>query len=510
MGRVIRPGTVPLVKKANRRHRRNCRSAPAIPATVTLTLLQREVHHRVEWYARVKWDPVDEDVAGRALNVEGYQVFLRATDAAGTPVEVDGVDHDFWHQFIPATDPTPTMERAVFHPLPKPLHNHFQTRIRVLNRVQGHRCWSAFTSWTSPQIADPPSPPQPLNVRIFDNSVDRIILDWNAPTADYPTRGTVSGTSGTATLTGTGTKFTIEVGAGAIVKVGGNTYTVKKVTSDTALTLTTNLSTSPSGAALSIVDEHFDVDGYLAQIAKATDVDTSTTPDDWSAIYMRDRTTGTRKAFKIPAADQDLSYIGRVFSVGAFRNRSRPVPGTTNGNSDPDANGSAVSLGVTVDNVKRRTFVTWTIPGTVQAKHYDALWTADRKYRPIKVRARVGRHDATTHPVDGTPGGRAMIINLRWHDADETQDHMLMGSTDRLKIPAGTHRDTVWATDFAIQSIAEDEVFSLRIAQVGDTRPGSNLVVILVLEEDQETNVINVGGLSAHGHGYGKLIGTAV
>jgi hypothetical protein len=386
----------------------------------------------------------------------------------------------------------------------------YRAKVKSFDRFNRSGPFSAFTDAALP--FDDVQPPRPENVRIFDNSVDRIVVDWTAPTADYPTRGTVSGTSGSATVTGTGTKFTVEVEAGERVRIGGVAYRVKKVTSDTALTLTTNLSTSPSGVVLYIIDEHFDVNRYRAQIAKSSDVDQSATPDDWNDVYdTMIVLEGTKASFKIPEADQDLSFNGRVQSVDSNRNRSKFIPATVNGNSDPDANGSAVSLGVTVDQVRRRTIVTWTVPGTVQEKHYEALWVADRKYVPIKVRARVGRHRAADHPAgDGTPGGKPLIANLRWHNSDETVELPLMDQTDRLKIPSDNHKDVVWAEQFNVQSIALDEQFSLKVPQAGGSRAAKNLVVQLVLQEDQEENVLNVGGFSAHGRGYGRAAATVV
>jgi hypothetical protein len=58
--------------------------------------------------------------------------------------------------------------------------------------------------------------------------------------------GTVTGTQGTETLTGSGTNW-VSGYQGYSITVGGYTYTIDKVTSPTSLTLTTNLSTSPSG-----------------------------------------------------------------------------------------------------------------------------------------------------------------------------------------------------------------------------------------------------------------------
>lgn len=87
MAKVHRRGQGPGVKKANKRHKRGCRSAPALPSRFTITYSKREVHHREEWLARAKWSPVVLDVAGRPLSVDEYEVQLRATDASGVPVD---------------------------------------------------------------------------------------------------------------------------------------------------------------------------------------------------------------------------------------------------------------------------------------------------------------------------------------------------------------------------------------------------------------------------------------
>lgn len=66
--------------------------------------------------------------------------------------------------------------------------------------------------------------------------------------------GTVSGTSGSPTVTGTGTKFTEEVSIIGAVKdqvvIDDKNYAVASIDSDTQITLSTNLDTSPSGAAI--------------------------------------------------------------------------------------------------------------------------------------------------------------------------------------------------------------------------------------------------------------------
>lgn len=160
MGRVHRSGTVTLAKKAAKRHARNCRSAPKVPTGITVTFVKNENRSRAFWNARVKWNDVTEDVSGRALSVEAFQVQLRATDASGVPVQLDGVDHDFWRQRIEADED----RRAVFRDIPRPKTFYYQARVRTMNRHHGTRCWSAWSPWTTPiqpvtgALTGPPAP----------------------------------------------------------------------------------------------------------------------------------------------------------------------------------------------------------------------------------------------------------------------------------------------------------------------------------------------------------------
>jgi hypothetical protein len=91
MGRVIRPGISPAVKDlARHRHgKRTCASAPATPTGVSIVFHRREMGKRDRWRAKVDWNPVTLDVASRAINVERYEVQLRATDQSGDPVETN-------------------------------------------------------------------------------------------------------------------------------------------------------------------------------------------------------------------------------------------------------------------------------------------------------------------------------------------------------------------------------------------------------------------------------------
>lgn len=87
--KVKRSGVAYTAKSAAARHKRPCRSAPATPANEDLLFVRQTVHKRHVWTAKAVWDAVTEDVAGRTLSIEGYQVQLRATDASGEAVETN-------------------------------------------------------------------------------------------------------------------------------------------------------------------------------------------------------------------------------------------------------------------------------------------------------------------------------------------------------------------------------------------------------------------------------------
>ena len=63
--------------------------------------------------------------------------------------------------------------------------------------------------------------------------------------------GTGSITSGESTLTGSGTAFTTELSSGASISLGGQTFIVSSISSDTSLTTTSAATATVSGASLS-------------------------------------------------------------------------------------------------------------------------------------------------------------------------------------------------------------------------------------------------------------------
>jgi hypothetical protein len=149
------------VRKTRRRAKRPCRSAPQAPANVTLTFGKREVKEREEWRARVRWDPVTQDVAGRDITdrIDAYQTQLRATNASGNPVELDSGQPAVWKHLLRGDD-----DHDVYAPIVRPRTWYYQTRVRAGIRVAGTICWSAWSAWTTPvqpATGALPGPPVP-------------------------------------------------------------------------------------------------------------------------------------------------------------------------------------------------------------------------------------------------------------------------------------------------------------------------------------------------------------
>jgi hypothetical protein len=354
--------------------------------------------------------------------------------------------------------------------LPRPKRWHWQAAARAIDHHGCEGSWSAWTSVARPDTNDRPA--SPLDVRLR-KSHDRIVVTWDDPTEDFDLSGTVSGTSGTATLTGSGTKFTYEIEEGSDIRVGGNVYRVKRITSDTALTLRSNLSTSPSASVFYLVEEDSDVHRYRAQIALLADVDVGQTPDLWDQVYDQQKTKKNRVAFKIVDDDEDELFYARVCSISDEPHRSRNVPATLGGNSDPDANGDAIGI---IRDVFVKTF---TVDGEVEAKAYAAPWRAHRDVRIKRIKATAGRHDGGTHPDDGAPVGADLKAQIYKADTTLSSETAILSTGDIIKIDAGTHKDAAGGTDgdYNTRNIDENEILYVDVTQVGSTSPGSDLAI---------------------------------
>jgi hypothetical protein len=172
------------------------------------------------------------------------------------------------------------------------------------------------------------------------------------------------------------------------------------------------------------------------------------------------------------------------------RNKSRPVPGTSSGNSDPDTSGTGVTIGVGAGGMVVATF---SKPGLLRTKHYKQRWqnVTGKTLTFKKARAVVGVRDepAGSHAAgtDGHPIGSAVKIQIfRWL-VDESAKNALFTSgglddDDRLRIDAGTHKDVNGPSTFEIPTLLDDQALSVKVAAVGSTFPGEDLVVQIYME----------------------------
>jgi hypothetical protein len=93
---------------------------------------------------------------------------------------------------------------------------------------------------------------QKISARSTDTATPRefCYVQNDTSTRTYST-GTVSGTSGEYTLTGTGTAWLTNLTCGSVITISATSYTVAKVNTDTSVTLTSALASSPSTSAYS-------------------------------------------------------------------------------------------------------------------------------------------------------------------------------------------------------------------------------------------------------------------
>jgi hypothetical protein len=134
--------------------------------------------------------------------------------------------------------------------------------------------------------------------------------------------------------------------------------------------------------------------------------------------------------------------------------------------------------------------VPWTIPpAAVAAGRFQEPWTAHRDFWIARATAQAGRHDDATHPLDGTPGGQAIHVNLARITFEEDDEQYILANDGRLNIRVDHHRDAVndeddgafEVDDFNLHRLAEGDTVFVDLLQVGSTRPGHPIVVTLVV-----------------------------
>lgn len=333
-------------------------------------------------------------------------------------------------------------------------HTWYRFRVRAENVAGCIGAWSAFTSWTL--AADHTAPPTPANVRVFDSSTNRIVVDWDAPTQYLPTEGTVSGTGGTNTLTGIGTFFNAQVGLGTTIRVGtgGDVRTVTAIASDTSLTVSSNLSTGYSGEVLYTLEPHPDVAFYEAWI----DNEGSFAAPAYSRNpYL----ASTKLSIKPATADLGGTFYARVRSFDSSGNRSKWVRATLSGNSIAEGEGGApAGDGVVIGAAGAgKTKVPWNVFGRLRviSEANTSDFDMDEGLTLSKVRAR----------VKVAPTGSSIIVGLYKNGV----------SIGTVTIAAGQTRGV---NDGLTTTFTDSDRISCSINQVGSSTRGENLTVVWV------------------------------
>lgn len=421
-------------------------------------------------YDEVKnWDVPGGD---REDDVRGYDVQI---DQAEDGLSWDGAPYRTQHR--PANDDdADTTRTAVFPRISR--RYWYRARVRTVDRFNRRGDWSAWTGAALP--FDDLRPPTPLDVEIYPLSTDRVVVEWADPVISIPLTGTVAGTSGTATLTGTGTHFLHQVDAGDQIKIesDGATYTVLKVTSATALTLTTNLATSPSGKKIWEVAEDPDAAFYVVQLGEFSHIDLGVTPNEWDDVYAHDRISGNRKAFKIKNADLGLTFFARVRSMDAARNRSGWVPAWSRDEHSGDANSSTIADGDGVVVLPGISDVEAEFhaprPGTVSTGQLDATGEIPKRWFNETAQRLYFQFARMSCDKDHRPSGPALLVQIKRFETDETTSANLFTSGNRLRLDPGEYRSGR-ETTFEVAYIDPGESLEASIAQISGAPYGQDL-----------------------------------
>lgn len=488
----IRPGEFPHDTPKGHHHRKNkkhhprrpCGVVPRNPDNVTITFehVNRGKHRKIR--AVVTWDEVTRDTGGHDIapdatgghgtKIARYHVRLARSD--------DGITWDDDHtpqRGLKAKEDGDHNRTAdvIFHNIQR--RYWYRAQVIAVDKSGCESHWSADgddDTWTAPELPfDNDPPPSPLNVTIFEKATNRVAVKWDAPTIDFPTRGTVSKDSGDDFLTGVGTAFAVEIGPGTEVKVGAETKLVIAVVSDTSLQVASDWSTTATGVRAYTIEPDPDVHHYVVQLSHNN--------RNYNPVYAHDRHAHSlHHSFKIPDDDEGDTFYARVQSIDAASNKSRWVEAALAGNSDPDEAGDGVTIGKGGGGIVQ----TWTLNGDAVAGYYNELFTADKDYTFRWARARAGRHDSGTHPLDGCPGpdqGLQIMIHLLSGDEDSDTDTNLFPAPTTLKIDADKHKDTAHTGTFEVDGMLEDEMLAVEIVQAGGAdRAGRHVIVEIAMD----------------------------
>ena len=180
MARVRRRGQHADLRRARRRRKSPCDRPPAQPTGLTGSFDRAEGGRGADRIrAQLRWDEVTTDTSGFPIRVRAYKVEV--------DYSANGVD---WflrsrHTVLAKDDEDPgTKAHLVLRGFRGRLQYRF--RVRPVGRDGCKGPWSAYLVLGSP---GPEEPPAPSNVRIFQRSTNRLVVDWDeAPDPEDPDR----------------------------------------------------------------------------------------------------------------------------------------------------------------------------------------------------------------------------------------------------------------------------------------------------------------------------------
>ena len=155
------------------------------------------------------------------------------------------------------------------------------------------------------------------------------VFDPNVTLPSANGTGTIAITSGSATVTGTGTTFTTQLVAGYTITAGGVTGTIKSIESNTSLTLSANAAASGSGAFTYVAPKYVTTQAALLQPTLQCYLN----PDDSStwkpcnpAVVPSSKNQIWWDVFPIPSGINGTKADGTTIIIpGYFKMRSRFV-----------------------------------------------------------------------------------------------------------------------------------------------------------------------------------------
>lgn len=501
---------------------------PSPPTNVTTTITVREAKTRLEFRVKVHCDFLTADTC--EADIKRYIFQIRRTNAAGSPI--DGTNKrtlELTHK--QAFDTDSELPHVIFNNLESPRKQYVQARARILDKDERFSDWSAWNAQQLPVQTALPKPPAPGNLQLdFFSDRDKTtaarwyarvrgneVTDWDAPGGDIeedvngyavrvqtsfdgsvghdrmdhffkPARDEDADTVWSITFPIRHRRYWKRAQARTIDrwqrKGDWGPWTSWQRPGQEEPPNSTDVTIFDNSVDQVVIDWdpppeptnpnviHVDVVYAQAQISKSP---------AFAPVFKFDRRIiQSRKSFFIPKADRGATFYGRTRNANSDDEFGEWIPARILGNNNPSADPDGVKVR------GPRYAMAFTINGNAQVKNYKQLHPVPEDSKIVRSMIRAGDHDAGTHPNDGCPTGSALEANFRIWDVDDATSVQVYDTDARLKIPAGKHKDTIVLEDgdpsWAHQFVDKGEAIGLKIAAIGSTNPGEDVVAVIWLE----------------------------